>query len=160
MRFEVEHRFRRSPEAVAAVLADPDFYRHLELPDVAAPVILDHRIVRSVVRIQLRYQFVGGLDPVARRLVGADRLAWLQDLEVDLSGSGRLTFAAEADPRRLHGSAEFAVVGDGEGAVRHLAGELVVAVPFVGSWAESRILPGLLRRLDLEAEAVEKRLSA
>ena len=158
VRFAVEHRFRRPPEAVAAVLADPEFYTGLELPDVAPPVVLDHRDDGTFVRIRLRYQFVGGLDPVALRLIGSDRLSWLQDIEVDLSGSGRLTFAAEADARRLHGWADFTLARGGGGSVRRLTGELIVAVPAVGSWAERRILPGLLRRLDIEAEAVDSRL--
>lgn len=34
MRFSAEHRFSASQGEVAAVLADPDFYRSLELPDL------------------------------------------------------------------------------------------------------------------------------
>lgn len=158
MRFRVDHRFPASPEEVASVLADPEFYLHLELPDVGAPVVLDHRVAGAVTALRLRYEFVGNLDPVARRLVGRDRLSWVQEIEVDRAGSGRLTFGAQADPRRLHGSAEFSLAAEGEGSVRRLSGELVVAVPAVGQWAERRIVPGLLRRLDIESEAIEGRL--
>jgi hypothetical protein len=40
-----------------------------------------------------------------------------------------------------------------------LDGELVVAIPGVGRMAERRIVPGLLRRLDIEADAVDAELS-
>lgn len=42
--------------------------------------------------------------------------------------------------------------------LRRLDGELTVAVPGIGRMAEARIVPGLLRRLDLEAAAVARRL--
>ena len=38
-------------------------------------------------------------------------------------------------------------------------GELVVDVPLVGAMAERRIVPGLLRRLDIEAAAVDEHLA-
>jgi hypothetical protein len=80
-------------------------------------------------------------------------------MRVDRSaGTGALTFEAEKDPRRLHGAADFALTADGSGSVRRLDGELVVAVPAIGRMAERRIVPGLLRRLDIEAEALDGRL--
>jgi hypothetical protein len=76
------------------------------------------------------------------------------------SGAGRLTFAAEADPKRLHGSADI-VIEAVEGASRRLVdGELTVAVLAVGGMAARRIIPGLLRRLDIEAQVLDQRLRA
>jgi hypothetical protein len=43
--------------------------------------------------------------------------------------------------------------------MRELDGELVVAIPLVGSRAERKIVPGVLRRLDMEAEAVNSALA-
>lgn len=159
MRFEVQHRFGGSPPEVVAVLADPAFYLELELPDLSLPELLEFRTTgdRSVVR--LRYEFEGSLDPFARRLLGRHRLAWIQQVDIDrVAHTGELTFKSEADPRRLHGSARFTVVASGEGSMRTLGGELVVAVPLVGSRAEGHILPGLIRRLDMEAQALDDRL--
>ena len=74
--------------------------------------------------------------------------------------SGTLAFEAERDPRRLHGRADFTGVESSDtGSVRRLDGELVVAIPGVGRLAERRIVPGLLRRLDIEARAVDAELS-
>ncbi len=156
MRFQTEHRFDGSPAAVAAILADPDFYTTLALPDVSQPEVLDQHADGQRVELRLRYQFVGSVNEVARRLVGQSRLVWIQEIAVDRStDSGRLEFSAEADPKRLHGSADFVLVAQGRTTVRRLSGELVVSVPLIGSWAEHQIVPGLLGRLDIEARSLD-----
>lgn len=159
MRFEAEHRFHGTRDAVAALLSDPEFYINLRLPDLGQPVLLDHQVNGPRAEMTLRYEFVGSLDPMARRLLGSNRLAWIQRISVDQSaGSGSLNFKAQADPKRLHGVAEFRLSSQGGLTVRTLSGELNVAVPLIGPAAERKIVPGLLRRLDIEAEAVDRRL--
>jgi hypothetical protein len=158
--FHAEHTFHAAKEAVLGVLADPAFAVALTLPDLDRPELLESTDdgVRALVR--LRYEFAGTLDPMVRRLVGSDRLAWIQEARVDRSTcSGTLTFEAERDPRRLHGSAQFSVAASGTGSVRHLDGELVVAIPGIGRMAERRIVPGILSRLDIEAASVDAELS-
>jgi hypothetical protein len=152
VRFHAEHRFNGSVAAVSALLSEPAFYLDLVLPDLSQPELLEQREDGDSSEIRLRYEFVGSLDPIAKRLIGAGRLAWVQSVRIDRStGSGSLQFEAEKDPRRLHGKAD-------RGCERRLEGELIVAVPGVGRMAERRIVPGLLRRLDIEAEAVNERL--
>lgn len=156
MRFSAAHRFSASPETVAAVLRDPAFYERLELPDL--------RLVGAArsgdTGVVLRYEFTGHLDPLAQRLLGGQRLTWTQDVTLDAAKGGTLAFRAEANPRMLHGEARFVLQAEGETATqRLLEGELVVAVPVVGSVAERRIVPGVLARLDAEADALERRLS-
>jgi hypothetical protein len=155
MHFSAEHRFHGPPQAVAALLADPGFYLDLDLPDLSRPVVIDRDEDGS--KLRLRYEFTGSLNPLARRLIGPDRLAWIQEIHVG-AGSGELIFNAEADPTRLHGSARFTLLADDGGTVRRLEGELIVAVPLVGGKAERQIVPGLLRRLDIEAESLDRRL--
>jgi hypothetical protein len=145
---------------VADLIGDPGFYTALDLPDVSRPVLLDSSRDDQHDRVRLRYEFIGSLDPVARRLLGEDRLAWIQEVMVDRStDSGQITFSGAADPRRLHGSAHFSLDADGDGCVRRLQGELVVDVPLIGSRAERKIVPGMLRRLDIEAAALENALT-
>ncbi len=159
MRFEVEHRFGAAAGRVLEVLADPGFYLDLDLPDLSLPELLEFRRSGDQSLVRLRYEFEGNLDPFARRLLGRHRLAWIQQVEIDhAAGRGALAFNAEADPRRLHGSARFTVADSDGGSVRNLAGELVVAVPLVGGRAEGHILPGLIRRLDIEAQVLDGRL--
>lgn len=162
MRFHAEHRFSGSVQSVAAILADPDFYLGLALPDLSQPEVLEQNSVGNQAQLRLRYEFVGSIDPIAQRLLGSSRLVWIQQVHVDRStGAGALRFEAEKDPRRLHGLADFTFTedDDGVGCVRRLNGELVVAVPGVGRMAERRIVPGIVRRLTIEAEAVNGRLN-
>jgi hypothetical protein len=159
VRFHAEHRFDGTVDAVTALLSEPAFYLDLVLPDLSQPELLEDREVGDGTELRLRYEFVGSLDPIAQRLIGAGRLAWIQSVRIDRStGSGSLRFEAEKDPRRLHGKADFDITTSDHGCARRLNGELIVAVPGVGRMAERRIVPGLLRRLDIEAEAVNKRL--
>jgi hypothetical protein len=160
VRFHAEHSFCAVAEAVLGVLCDPDFVLGLTLPDLGRPELLECTDDGTHALLRLRYEFVGRLDPMAQRLVGPGHLAWVQEGRVDRStATGTLGFEAERDPRRLHGSAAFTVEQDGPGSVRRLDGELVVAVPGIGRMAERRIVPGLLARLDIEAEAVDAVLS-
>jgi hypothetical protein len=41
---------------------------------------------------------------------------------------------------------------------RRISGDLRVKLPLVGSTAERRIVPGLVRRLDVEAAALQREL--
>jgi hypothetical protein len=159
VRFHAEHRLHGSQEAVVVVLSDPAFYLGLELPDLSSPELLEHGTDGDEALVRLRYEFVGSLDPMAQRLIGSGRLAWVQEVRVDQStGSGTLRFEAEKNPRQLHGAADFVLEPDGTGTVRTIAGELVVALPGIGRMAERRIVPGLVRRLDIEAEALDDQL--
>ena len=159
MRFHSEHHFDAPVEAVEAILVDPAFYLGLILPDLSTPELLDQRSDGDTTTLKLRYEFVGSLDPIAQRLLGSNRLAWIQAVELDRSAhSGTLRFEAEKDPRRLHGSAAFVLAPDGAGSVRRLDGDLVVAVVGIGRMAERRIVPGIVHRLDIEAEALSDRL--
>ncbi len=169
MRFSAEHRFEGPPAAVASVLVEPDFYGALELPDLRLDAVVaagpgEQDGERMLV---LRYEYTGSLDPMARRLLGGTRLTWTQEVRVRLAGTGPggtaagwLTFRAEAAPGLLHGEARFSLEAAGDGTVRRLAGELVVGVPVIGRTAEQRIVPGILTRLDVEAEAARRRLAA
>ena len=160
MRFRAEHRFDGSADAVAALLVDADFYQGLDLPDLSRPEVLQSGSDGEHPLLRLRYEFVGRLDPFARRLLGGHRLAWIQVVRLEPSArSGELTFTAAADPKRLHGSAQFTLEEEDGRCARRLSGEVVVAVPLIGPPAERKIVPGVLRRLDIEAEAVNARLT-
>jgi hypothetical protein len=123
-------------------------------------VLLSEREAQTC-RLRLRYEYIGQLDPIARRLLGNRKLTWLQDIELDTAtGRGTLRFAAEADPGRLGGDATVALDAvDGGRTRRRINGELRVRVAVVGGSAERRIVPGLVRRLDVEAAAAERALT-
>jgi hypothetical protein len=157
MRFHAEHRLAGTVPAVLALLADSNFYVDLALPDLSQPEVLEHHTEEHTTTVRLRYEFTGSLDPIAKRLLGANKLAWIQEVRVDrTTPGGTLSFGAEKDPKRLHGSADFTLTADGDGTLRWIDGELVVAVPGIGRMAERRIVPGLLRRLDIEARKLDQ----
>ncbi len=160
MRFEAEHEFPGSRAAVASVLCDPDFHTNLELPDLSLPTVVEQGDEGTTRLLTLRYEYVGQLDPIARRVIAGRQLTWVQALRLDTTTySGTLAFSAEAAPDRLNGQAELALLSDGEDrCMRRIRGDLRVHFPVVGGTAERRIVPGLLIRLDVEAAALAKRL--
>lgn len=161
MHFHVEHQFAWPADAVMQAMVDPELYSHLQLPDLSQPEVLGRQSEGSRTRLQLRYAFVGQLDSITRKLIGNDQLRWLQDVQVDSRAlTGRLTFASEDPSRRLHGEADIAFTCEDNGTTRRIDGVLVVAVPIIGAVAERNIVAGLLRRLDLEAEAIRAQLNA
>ncbi len=155
MRFRAEHDFPGTPAAVAEILCDPDFHTGLDLPDLSRPEVVEHIEAVPQRRLRLRYTFVGHLDPIARRILAGRSLTWIQELRFDEStGVGRLSFSAESEPDRLFGSADVELAPTASGTQRRVSGQLFVKVPLVGGSAERRIVPGLVRRLDVEAEAL------
>jgi len=162
VRFRAEHEFAGTPQAVALILTDPEFHAGLELPDLSLPEVEAEEATGTERTFKLRYEFVGSLDPIARRLLAGRRLTWLQTLVLDTaSGAGSLTFAAEAEPSRLYGSASIRLEAiDATHTRRWIEGEMFVKFPLVGGTAERRIVPGLVRRLDIEADAVVAALAA
>ena len=106
VRFRVEHEFPGARDAVADILCDPAFHTRLELPDLSRPEVVEQSTIGTARILRLRYEFVGHLDPIARRILAGRRLTWIQELRLDIATYvGRLSFAAEAEADRLHGSA-------------------------------------------------------
>ncbi len=123
--------------------------------------MVDHHDGGDGARLALRYSYVGHLDPVASRLLGGQRLTWLQETEVDrATGTGQLHFAVDGAGDRLLGVARFRLTLQESETVRALDGELRVRVPLVGGAAERRIIAGFLDRLHLEAQQMTERLRA
>jgi hypothetical protein len=159
--FQTEHRFHATPDQVADAMCDPQFYLTLELPDLSKPEIVDQKTSGDSTTLRLRYEYVGSLDPIAKRLLGSQRLGWVQELRMDGSRrSGALRFEAQKDPKKLHGDARFVLEAQGAETLRTLDGDLVVAVIGIGPMAERKIVPGLVRRLDVEASALDKKLGS
>jgi hypothetical protein len=160
--FETTHDFPANRADVAAVLCDPAFHTALDLPDLSRPEVLDASTDGAARVLRLRYEYVGRLDPIARKIVGGRRLTWIQELRLDTSTfAGTLTFSAENDAGRLGGSARVAIDATGDAASRRrITGDLHVRIPLVGGTAERSIVPGLVRRLDVEAAALTRELDA
>ena len=162
MHFTAEHSFPAEPARVGALMVDPVFEASVALPDLSPPEVVEHSDAGAEHVLRLRYEYVGELDPMAKRLLAGRSLTLVQAVRLDpTTGRGTLTLEAEADPGRLHGSARITIdAEDGDSSVRRLDGDFVVKVPLVGGAVERRLLPGVLSRFDVEAAALTARLRA
>lgn len=161
MRLDAAHRFTAPGDEVCDAMGDPEFYATLRLPDVEPPEVIVRTAVGTRVDVHVRFTYIGKLDPIARRVVGHDHVAWVQRLEIDrASQSCTLHVMPEIGvmPVTCHGTF---VLHDAApaGSLRTLAGELRIKVPIIGGRAEKSLAPGIMRRLDLEAEALDRFLA-
>jgi hypothetical protein len=159
--FEHEHHFGGSVERVATVMSDPAFQTALDLPDLARPDVVAHEADGPSRRLVLRYEYVGQLDPIAQRVVGGRTLTWVQDLRIDVrTGAGTLGFSADGVGGRADGTAAVTITATGDASSRRrIDGDFRIRIPLVGGKAERAIVPGLLRRLDVEADALAAELA-
>ena len=163
MHFEVEHEFPGSRARVADVLCDPAFQTKLDLPDLSRPEVVASSVDGTTRLLRLRYEYIGQIDPIAQKVIGGRKLTWIQELRLDTATyTGTLSFSAEEDSSRVNGEAEVAITAvDGDvRSRRRIAGDLHIRVPLIGSTAERKIVPGLVRRLDVEADGLANELSA
>jgi Protein of unknown function (DUF2505) len=161
VQFDQEHDFAASVERVASIMSDPAFQAGLDLPDLARPDVVAHEVDGAAHRLTLRYRYVGQLDPIAQKVVGGRAITWVQDLRIDVStGAGTLGFTADGVGGRADGSATVTITATGDVSCRRqIRGEFRIRVPLIGGKAERAIVPGLTRRLDVEADAVAAELA-
>jgi hypothetical protein len=161
VKFAVDHDFDGTVVDVAVTLTDPAFHTSVDLPDVGRPDVIETRIDGTKHTLVLRYEFVGSLDPIVHKLLAGHKLTWLQTLVLDTNtGAGTLTFAFEGDAKRLSGDATITLTATTPDRThQHTSGELRVRVPMLGGSAERRIVPGVVARLDVEAEALQRWLT-
>jgi hypothetical protein len=157
MHFDTEHEFPAPRARVAARLTDAQFHLGLELPDLGRPQVVTDATEGGQRVLRLRYEYVGRLDPIARKVVGGGTLTWVQELRLDLSTfAGTLRFSADQQADRFNGEAgvDFTPLDGDARCRRRISGDLHIRIPLVGGTAERKIVPGVLRRLDVEAEAL------
>jgi hypothetical protein len=160
--FETNHQFSAARDVVVDVLCDPEFQTHLDLPDLSRPEVVESSTDGTTRVLRLRYEYVGQLDPIARKIVGGRKLTWIQELRLDTKTfAGKLSFASEEDANRLNGEAKVVLTADGGAhCTRQISGDFHVKVPLIGGTAERRIVPGLTRRLEVEAAALATELNS
>lgn len=158
MRFGVEHRFAAPADDVQAAMVDPGFLESLRsLPGVAPPTVLERHDDASIVRLRVRYEFVGSLPAVARRVLGADRIVWVQESTVDLARHHTdFTIVPQVHAERFDCAGTYQLIPDGEGTRREIAGDLRVRVPLLAARAERAIAGGLVDRLEVEADLLRQ----
>jgi hypothetical protein len=152
VRFDLEHRFSAPLAAVEAAMIDPTYLAAVRLPDVAPPNVLGVDGDGSVVTTRVAYEYTGSLDPIAQRVLRGSQIGWVQEVTLDRDAHrARFTVVPKVHADRLRCSGTYALREQGEGALRVISGELRINVPLIASRAEKMIVPGLVRRMKLEA---------
>jgi hypothetical protein len=161
VQFEREHEFAGTVEQVATLMSDPNFQAMLDLPDLSRPDVVAHEVEGTTHLLTLRYEYIGQLDPIAQKVVGGRKLTWVQDLRVDVAtGVGTLGFSADGVGGRADGTATVTITATGDASCRReIRGDFRIKIPLVGAKAEKAIVPGLERRLDVEASEVAAELA-
>jgi hypothetical protein len=161
VQFEREHEFAGTVEQVATLMSDPNFQAMLDLPDLSRPDVVAHEVEGTTHLLTLRYEYIGQLDPIAQKVVGGRKLTWVQDLRVDVAtGVGTLGFSADGVGGRADGTATVTITATGDASCRReIRGHFRIKIPLVGAKAEKAIVPGLERRLDVEASEVAAELA-
>lgn len=160
MKLAATHRFAASVAQVCEGMGDPDFYAGLRLPDVEPPEVIARTEQGDHVDVRVRFKYTGKLDPIARRIVGHDHISWVQRLEIDRAAqSCALQVVPEMGAVPVSCTGRFVLRAEGAGCVRTLDGELRIRVPLIGSRGERSLAPGIMRRLDLEAVALDRYLA-
>lgn len=160
MRFDREHRFRASVQDVERVISDPEFYESLgDLPGVGRPEVLSHSINGAIVALSVRFFYDGHVEPVVIRVLRGRPPSWIHDTEVD-TNEHRVQFRIRPEVGgnilRCKGRCTFET--DGIETVRHLQADLNVRLPLLSRRAERAIGPGIIDRLDREADLLRQRL--
>jgi hypothetical protein len=142
-------------------MSDPGFQSVLDLPDLARPDVVAHDVDGTSHHLTLRYEYIGQLDAFAQKIVAGRKLSWLQELRIDVaSGAGTFVFTADGVGGRAEGSATVAITATGDASCRRtIRGDFRIRIPLVGGKAERAIVPGLERRLDVEAAEVAAELA-
>lgn len=164
MDFSVQQRYPTTAEAVLSVYADADFYVDLGGGErIGPPEVLDRSQEGDVVTMRIRYRFTAELPDAAARFVDKDKLTWVEHTEYDLSALiARSTLTADHYDSLLTASATHTYRDEApdDGSVRHISGQLGVAVPLLGGKVERAIVEGLEEHLEAERVAALARLTA
>jgi hypothetical protein len=159
LQFDATQTFDAPAERVVAIYADATTYERLgQQGKLSTPELVSHQEDEGgVVRIALRYRYVGDLPGGAGRFVKADRLSWVQDSRFDLSsGTQSIEIRPDNYADRFAASAEATTTSAGSGATRQVTGEVRIRIPLVGGKVERAIVEGLVEHLDEEAKAIAR----
>jgi len=161
MDFTVTQAFDAAADDVARAYATSELYAQLVgLPKLGTPDVLDRREDGHVVRLQVRYRFVGDLSPAVTAVVDPRRLSWVEHSTHDLSAR-RVTYRLVPDhyADRLESSGSCTVEPAGDGCVRTVAGRLKVKALLVGGAVEKAIVSGLREHLNGEVAVIDRFLA-
>ena len=157
MEFHLEHSFDAPLEAVEEAMVNPLFLEGTRLPDVGPPTVLSREEDGDTVTLSVSYHYTGSLDSLARRVLRADDVTWVQETKLNRA-THRTTFTVtpKVHAERFECGGAMQLTEAGNGTERVIDGELKIKVPLFGRRAEGLILPGLRSRMTREAELLDE----
>ncbi|HET6954791.1 MAG TPA: DUF2505 family protein [Acidimicrobiales bacterium] len=159
MDFSVDQVFAGSGDVLAQAYASAELYPHLAgLPKLDTPEVLDRQVDGDVVRLQIRYRFVGDLSPAVTAVLDPRKLTWVEHSTHDLAARTvdyRLVPDHYRDRLRSSGACTVTDRTNG-GSVRTVIGRLQVKALVVGPAVERAIVSGLREYLSGEAPLVDR----
>ncbi len=160
MRFDLKHNFGAPLAAVEDAMLDAEYLAALRLPDVAPPQVLGVEANGTTVTTRVAYQYTGSLDAIAERVLRGSEIGWVQEVALDrTTHRARFTVVPRVHAERLRCSGTY-TLSEREGTTtRVISGDLRINVPLVASRAEKMIVPGLVRRMRLEAAFLDEWLT-
>jgi hypothetical protein len=156
VKFDASQPFDAPADRVMAIYADPGTYEQLgQLGKLSAPELVSHSEDGTLVRLALRYRYIGDLPGGAGRFVKADKISWVQDSRFDLdAGTEAIEIKPDNYADRFSASADATLRAQGKGCTRQVKGEVRIRLPLVGGKVERAIVEGLVEHLDQEAKAI------
>ncbi len=161
MKFEIKHRFRQSPERVAAAMFDPSLGERLtrDMRTIIEVETLSREENGSRLKLRTRYLPVPLITRVGTKRIDPKSLEWIAELDFD-QATGRGTFrnlpVRDAVAKLLENSGTLELVASpGGGTERTLRGELKVKVAILGKIAEPLIKNNAVKILDEEGQVLQ-----
>jgi len=162
MDFSVDQVFAAGGDELARAYASKELYGHLGgLPKLDTPEVLDREADGDVVRLRIRYRFVGDLSPAVTAVIDPRKLTWVEHSTHDLAAR-TVTYRLAPDhyPDRLKSSGRCTITDrTNGGSVRTVTGRLQVKALIVGGAVERAIVSGLREHLAAEVAAVDRYLA-
>lgn len=162
MRFQLQQRIAAPVDDVVAVFVDPGFYESLEeLPNLARPELLSREERGAIVRMRVRYRFIGHLSSAVKAAIDPKRLTWVEESDHDLAAR-RVSFRMIADhyADRFRSSGAYQFVAAGAATNRNCTGDVAIRMPLVGHRVETAIISGLREHIGAETALVERWIAA
>jgi hypothetical protein len=152
MHFHLGQRFDGSLDDVLTALADPSFLAMLgQLPNLAAPELLEQTRSGDLISQRVRYRFTGDVSRAVRAVVDPAKLTWVEVSTIDIAGrESEFHLVPDHYPDRLQAAGHSTFTADGDSTVRTTTGHVTVRVRLVGGRVEQAIVSGLEEHAEQE----------
>lgn len=158
MRFRVAQTVGAPRKAVIGAITDPRLYQSMgPIGSLGAPDVLECSPDGDVVRMRIRYFFVGELSRAARAVLDPSKMSWVVDLDVDRKRkSAGFTMIPDHYPDRITSSGGYTFEKSAGATEQIMEGDLTVHAPLVARVVENAIVSGLRGHMAEQSRVIER----